>query len=137
MTTQVITPFLRIGWPDDVAEIDLAPLQGLWSADQYLKLTDQTNRLIELTDGVIEVLPMPTREHQKILAYLYRSLFALLQSMGGIVLFAPLAITIAFCPLRSCTMMRATPDATCSSDILRKTVSLFLLRPMLLRSAIS
>ena len=46
--------------PADGQEIDLLPLQGLWTIEQYLKLTDQTNQLIEFTDGVIEVLPMPT-----------------------------------------------------------------------------
>ncbi len=51
-------------------ELDFLSLQGLWTEAQYLKLTDQTNHLIEFTDGVIEVLPMPAREHQKISAYL-------------------------------------------------------------------
>jgi Uma2 family endonuclease len=73
---------------------DLAPLQGLWSKEQYLKLTNQTNRLIEFTDGVIEMLPIPTREHQKILAYLYRNLFVFIQSIGGLVLFAPLRVQV-------------------------------------------
>jgi hypothetical protein len=41
-------------------EVDLEALQGLWTEEQYLALTNQTNRLIEFTDGVIEVLPMPT-----------------------------------------------------------------------------
>jgi hypothetical protein len=41
-------------------EIDLGALQGLWSDEQYLRLTQQTNRLLELTDGVIEVLPLPS-----------------------------------------------------------------------------
>ncbi len=35
---------------------DFEALQGLWTEAQYLKLTDQTNHLIEFTDGVIEVL---------------------------------------------------------------------------------
>lgn len=89
-----MVPVLRLVWPDEMAEIDLAPLQGLWSVEQYLKLTSQTNRLIEFSDGVIEALPMPTRTHQQILAYLYRHLFPLLQTLGGIVLFAPLRVQI-------------------------------------------
>jgi hypothetical protein len=32
-------------------ELDLLPLQELWTEEQYLKLTDQTNQLIEFTDG--------------------------------------------------------------------------------------
>ncbi len=78
----------------DGLEVNLLALQGLWTEAQYLNLTAQSNHLIELTDGVIEVLPMPTREHQKILASLYRSLFAFVQSLGGIVLFAPLRVQI-------------------------------------------
>ena len=74
--------------------IDLAPLQGCWTEEQYLLLTNQTNRLIEFTDGYIEVLPMPTRTHQVILAYLYRSFFTFVQAIGGIVLFAPLRVQV-------------------------------------------
>lgn len=35
---------------------------------------------------------MPTHEHQKILAYVYRQFFTFLQGLGGIVLFAPLRV---------------------------------------------
>src|SRR5262245_15146108 len=35
-------------------ELSLEPLQGLWTEAQYLTLTNQTNHLIEFTDGVIE-----------------------------------------------------------------------------------
>jgi len=75
-------------------ELDFLSLQGLWTEAQYLKLTDQTNHLIEFTDGVIEVLPMPTREHQKISAYLYRTFFAVAEELGGIVLYAPLRLQV-------------------------------------------
>lgn len=78
----------------DGLELDLLALQGLWTEAQYLRLSDQTNHLIEFTDGVIDVLPVPTREHQRISAYLYRALFAFIQAMGGIVLYAPLRVQI-------------------------------------------
>jgi Uma2 family endonuclease len=78
----------------DGLELDLDVLQGLWTEAQYLKISDQTNHLIEFTDGVIEVLPMPTSEHQRIVAFLYRTLYALLQTSGAIVLFAPLRVQI-------------------------------------------
>lgn len=48
----------------------LYPLQGQWSQEQYLKLTDETNWLIEFTAGKIEVLRMPTLDHQLILTFL-------------------------------------------------------------------
>jgi len=50
--------------------LDLLPEQGGWDEEAYLWLTDHTNRLIEFTDGHIEVLPPPTDEHQGILAFL-------------------------------------------------------------------
>ncbi len=56
-------------------ELDLMPLQGLWTEQQYLKLTDQTNHLVEFDDGSIEVLPTPTEEHQAILEYLEYGVF--------------------------------------------------------------
>jgi hypothetical protein len=55
----------------DGVELDLLPLQGLWTEEQYLKLSNQTNHLIEFSDGEIEVLPIPTRRHQVILLLMY------------------------------------------------------------------
>jgi len=43
------------------------PPQCAWSEDEYLRLTDHSNRLIEFTDGRIEELPPPTFTHQSIL----------------------------------------------------------------------
>ncbi|HMA35503.1 MAG TPA: Uma2 family endonuclease [Chloroflexia bacterium] len=61
---------------------------------QYLRLSEQTNRLIEFTDGVLEVLPRPTSKHQRILLWFYRTLFALVEPAGGIVLVAALPVQI-------------------------------------------
>jgi hypothetical protein len=38
--------------------LDAERLQGKWTPEQYLILTDSTNHLIEFTDGVIEVLDL-------------------------------------------------------------------------------
>jgi Uma2 family endonuclease len=70
----------------------VAQLQGTWSEEQYLKITDYSRTLIEFTDGKIEVLPMPTDHHQIIIAYLYRQFFAFLTPLGGVVLFAALRV---------------------------------------------
>ena len=78
----------------DGVEVDVQALQGLWTDAQYLRLTDQTNHLIEFTDGTIEVLPMPTRKHQAIVAALYELLVALIRP-AGVVLFAPLRVQVA------------------------------------------
>ena len=48
------------------ARLDLAPIQGLWTQAQYLRLTDHSRQLLEFTDGRLETLPMPTRRHQAI-----------------------------------------------------------------------
>ncbi|MBA3945775.1 MAG: Uma2 family endonuclease [Herpetosiphonaceae bacterium] len=85
---------LRIVDRDDDTVLDLAPLQGLWTEEQYIAMTNFSRRLLEFADGAMEVLPMPTPRHQKILALLYRSFFVIVQAMGGIVLFAPLRVQV-------------------------------------------
>ena len=94
MTVDVDTPRMHLKLADEETEIDLAALQGLWSVEQYLKLTDQTNRLIEYTDGVIEVLPMPTKYHQAISKLLFLALLAAAQRIGGDVFYAPLRVQV-------------------------------------------
>jgi len=85
---------LRLRWEADELVLDLGALQGLWTLEQYLKLTDQTNRLIEFAAGCVEVLPMPTRRHQVILALLYELFVGFLRPRGGKVLFAPLRLQV-------------------------------------------
>jgi Uma2 family endonuclease len=85
---------LKLVRPADGQEIDLLPLQGLWTVEQYLKLTDQTNQLIEFTDGVIEVLSMPTDKHQAISRLLFLALLAFVQRLGGTVFYAPLRVQV-------------------------------------------
>jgi Uma2 family endonuclease len=86
---------LRLSWIEgDDLIISLDPLQGHWSEEQYLLLSNQTNRLIEYTDGVIEVLPMPTDKHQVILEFLFLALRAVVRTIGGKVLFAPLRLQV-------------------------------------------
>ena len=79
----------------DGLEIDLLPLQGLWTEEQYLRLTDQTNRFIEFTEGSVEVLPMPTRKHQAISRFLFLAFLAFVQRLGGTVFYAPLRVRVA------------------------------------------
>jgi hypothetical protein len=45
----------KAGAEGDELEVDLQPLQGLWTEEQYLRLTDHTSHLIEFADGVIKV----------------------------------------------------------------------------------
>jgi Uma2 family endonuclease len=96
MATKTIT----VPLPDDHAEPAwevalLFPAQGEWSEDDYLWLTDHTRHLVEFTDGHVEVLPMPTDEHHRIVLFLYRALYAFLAVRSiGIVLVAPLRLRL-------------------------------------------
>ena len=49
------TPTITLVWEADGSEIDLLPLQGLWTEEQSIRLTDQTNRLIGFTEGAKDV----------------------------------------------------------------------------------
>ena len=64
------TPLTGPVW--DIAT--LFPDQGQWSEEEYLGL--ETNRLIEFSDGHLEILPMPTQTHQTIVFLLSRLLYA-------------------------------------------------------------
>jgi Uma2 family endonuclease len=53
----------------------LWPLQGEWTEEDYLALERQIgNTMIELTDGWLEILPMPDLLHQRIVKFLLRCL---------------------------------------------------------------
>jgi len=71
----------------DVAH--LFPAQGQWSEEEYLGL--DTNRLVEFSDGRIEVLPMPTTSHQMVVAFLYGRLLAFVTATGLARIFHPSA----------------------------------------------
>lgn len=85
----------KLVWQAEDLEIDFLPLQGLWTEEQYLRLTDQTNRLIEFSDGYVELLPMPTRQHQAISRFLFLALLTFVQQRGGTVFYAPLRVRVA------------------------------------------
>lgn len=89
MTTQFARPNAL---PEDI--LDWLPDQGYWSEDEYLWLSERTNRLVEFTDGYIEEVPMPTEKHQDILEFLFLALRVLMLQIGGKVYFAPLRLRI-------------------------------------------
>src|SRR5207249_1563437 len=94
MTVDVRQPGLRIVAADEETILSLDSLQGLWTQEQYLRLTDGSRRLLEFTDGFIEVLPMPTYKHQVISRFLFLTLFSFMQQLGGTAVFAPLRLRI-------------------------------------------
>ena len=79
-------------WKDLLEEI--LPRQGEWSEEEYLVLTDHRNRLVEFTDGFLEVLPMPTDKHQAILGFLFLAFYGFVEPRGGKVRFSPLRLRI-------------------------------------------
>ena len=67
-------------------------LQGLWTEEQYLKLVAGCERLVEFTDGWIEILPMPTRKHQAILRFFFLALHPVIEGLGGELFFSGLGM---------------------------------------------
>jgi len=72
---------------------ELFPPQGQWTDQEYLSLN--TNRLIELSDGNLEVLEMPTPFHQLVVVRLITALYTFVtQHRLGHVLVAPLRVRL-------------------------------------------
>jgi Uma2 family endonuclease len=73
----------------------LFPAQGHWTESEFLALQKRTNRLVELSDGQVQVLPMPSPFHQWVVRFLFRVLETFVLGLGsGEVLFAPLPIRL-------------------------------------------
>jgi Uma2 family endonuclease len=91
-TLQAAPPKPRRGQPAwEIAT--LFPPQGLWSEEEYLDL--ETNRLVEFTDGLVEVLPMPTTSHQGIVFYLCSTLVEYAKhGIAGTARVAPLRVRL-------------------------------------------
>ena len=84
---------LSLSGPHGPIELDADGLQGAWTAEQYLRLTDRTNRLVEFVDGRLEALPTPSTEHQILLVWLFDALRAAAGS-GALVLPAALPLRL-------------------------------------------
>jgi Uma2 family endonuclease len=94
MAVDISSRELRIVGHDNDTVLDLRPIQGLWTEEQYLAMTDHSRRLLEFDDGYIEVLPMPTDKHQAISQFIFLALLAFIQRIGGKVQYAPLRLQI-------------------------------------------
>jgi Uma2 family endonuclease len=79
---------------NEEAFFDLDLIQGLWTVEQYLRLTHSSRLLLEFTDGTLEVLPVPTDRHQAISQFLLVVLRAFLLPKGGVVRYSPLSLRI-------------------------------------------
>jgi Uma2 family endonuclease len=71
----------------------LYPVQGQWTEAEYLALDG--NHLIELSEGSLEFLPMPTVLHQRIVQFLFDLLraFVIARRLGE-VLVAPIPVQL-------------------------------------------
>lgn len=90
MAVEIQAPQMQLLLRGRETDIDIELLQGMWTEEQYLRLTDGINLLLEFTDGVIEVLPTPTENHQAMLEFLFLAFRALMEQLGGKARFAPL-----------------------------------------------
>jgi Uma2 family endonuclease len=73
---------------------ELWPRQGQWTETDYFNLPD-SNRLVELSEGELSIVPPPSFTHQKILDNLYSILKAfVLDHDLGVTAFAPLAVRL-------------------------------------------
>ncbi len=68
---------------------------GVWTEDDYLALQAGTSRIVELSDGRIEVSSMASPLHQRIVRFLFRILEAVVAASGaGEAFFAPLPVRL-------------------------------------------
>ncbi|MCA9965468.1 MAG: Uma2 family endonuclease [Anaerolineales bacterium] len=75
--------------------VKLFPPQGYWSLDHYVTLDASTNHLIEFSNGAIEILPMPSIQHQRLVRALFHWLFMYVQQHNlGEVFFAPTKVEL-------------------------------------------
>jgi Uma2 family endonuclease len=88
----------------------LFPVQGEWTEEDYFSLPDNTR--VELVEGRLEWLPMPTTSHQRILAFIYGLLLAFVNRHypGAEVLFASLPIRLGPKTLREPDIVLMLPE---------------------------
>ncbi len=92
MTTQDATQTTQPRLATQIAQ--LWPPQGEWTEADYFALPD-TNRIIELSEGVLIMPPHPTDTHQRIVGALYRYIHAFVETHNlGTVRFAPLPVRL-------------------------------------------
>jgi len=91
----------------------LLPPQGRWSEADFLEM--HTNRMAELVDGRLEILPMPTLKHQRILCFLL-GLTEAATPDGSTVLCAPLPVELFPGTIREPDLLYIAPQNAPASD---------------------
>ncbi len=92
----------------------MLPVQGSWSEEDFLKF--HTNRMAELVDGRLEILPMPTLKHQRILRWLLGA-FEAAAPVGSITLFAPLPTRLFPGTIREPDLLYIAPENVPDPDV--------------------
>ncbi len=90
------------------------PEQGRWSEETFLQF--HTNRMAELVDGRLEILPMPTLKHQRIL----RLLLGLVEhaaGTGSVVAFAPIPTHLFPGTIREPDLLYIAPENAPGDDV--------------------
>jgi Uma2 family endonuclease len=108
----------------------LFPAQGFWSEEEYLAL--DTNHIVELVNGHLEVHPMASLAHQMILKFLFRWFddFVTAHKLG-LVLFAPFPVRIVPGTLREPDVVflkpgrleKGNPRAVSGADLALEVIS--------------
>lgn len=92
------------------------PPQGRWSEEDFLRF--HTNRMAELVDGRLELLPMPTLKHQRILILLLDWMRRAVESSpGGLVLIAPLPTKLFPGTIREPDLLYIAPENRPGPDV--------------------
>ena len=74
--------------------LQLFPIQGEWTESDYFKLPE-TNRLVELSEGRLIILDMPTDEHQKAVLRLTRAIDTFVEEhLLGEMRFSPMPVQL-------------------------------------------
>lgn len=94
----------------------MLPLQGSWSEEDFLKF--HTTRMAELVDGRLEILPMPTLKHQRILIWLLDTFRkAVADQPKAVVLLAPLPTRLFPRTIREPDLLYISPENAPGPDV--------------------
>ena len=92
----------------------LLPSQGQWCEADFLKF--HTNRMAELVDGRLEILPVPTLKHPRILRWLL-GIFEAAAPTGSVTLFAPLPTRLFPGTIREPDLLYIAPENAPGPDV--------------------
>ena len=94
----------------------MLPAQGSWSEEDFLKF--HTNRMAELVDGRLEILPMPTLKHQRIVIWLLDAFRRVVSNeSNATVLLAPLPTRLFPGTIREPDLLYISPENAPAPDV--------------------